>query len=138
MRILPRNRSRKTAISLVSLFPFLFFTVTAPMALAQSDWPTWPPKKPVPAPAPAEPMKETIAEEPVREGAPAAVVPPAPAAAAPAPATPAADGAGAAAGKSTTAGVSSGTLGWAAAIIGAGVLIGVAAGGGGSSTSGHP
>ena len=133
MRILTRNRSRKTAISLVSLFAFLFFTVTAPIALAQSDWPTWPPKKPVPAPAPAEPKKDTIAEEPVKEGAPAA--------AAPAPATPAAEAAaraGAAAGKSTTAGVSSGTLGWAAAIIGAGVLIGVAAGGGGSSTSGHP
>ena len=133
MRILTRNRSRKTAISLVSLFAFLSFTVTAPIALAQSDWPTWPPKKPVPAPAPAEPKKDTIAEEPVKEGAPAA--------AAPAPATPAAEAAaraGAAAGKSTTAGISSGTLGWAAAIIGAGVLIGVAAGGGGSSTSGHP
>lgn len=140
MRILTRNRTRKTAISLASLFAFLFFTVTAPAALAQSDWPTWPPKKPVPAPAPAEPKKDTIAEEPVKEGAPAAVTPPSPAAATPAPATPAAEAAaraGAAAGKSTTAGVSSGTLGWAAAIIGAGVLIGVAAGGGGGSSSNH-
>lgn len=140
MRILTRNRTRKTAISLASLFAFLFFTVTAPAALAQSDWPTWPPKKPVPAPAPAEPKKDTIAEEPVKEGAPAAVTPPSPAAAAPAPAAPAAEAAaraGAAAGKSTTAGVSSGTLGWAAAIIGAGVLIGVAAGGGGGSSSNH-
>ncbi len=115
-----------------SLIAFLLFVCTAPFALAQSDWPTWPPKT---ESAPAKAPQRTITEEPVKEGVPAS-----PAPEAPPPATPSADAAaraGSAAGKRATAGVSSGTLGWAAAIIGAGVLIGVAAGGGGGSTSNH-
>lgn len=132
---LTRNRFRKSVVGLGSLFAFLLFVGTAPFALAADKWPTWPPKKE--APAPTESPKGTITEEPVKEGAPSEAKP---AAAAPAPAAPAAEAAakaGAAAGKSASAGISSGTLGWAAAIIGAGVLIGVAAGGGGGSTSNH-
>jgi len=120
---LTRNRFRKSVVGLASLSAFLLFVGTTPFALAASDWPTWPPKKA--DQAPAESPKGTITEEPVEEGVPAAE---------------AATKAGAAAGKSASAGISSGTLGWAAAIIGAGVLIGVAAsggGGGGGSTSNH-
>lgn len=130
MRILTRDRFRRSAFVLASLFAFLLSVGTAPLALAADKWPTWPPKKV--APAPTESPKGTITEEPVQEGAPAAP--------APAPAAPAAEAAakaGEAAGKSASAGISKGTLGWAAAIIGAGVLIGVAAGGGGGSTSNH-
>lgn len=136
MRVLTRNRLRKCVVGSVSFLAFLLFVGTAPFAFAAEGWPTWPPKKTIPAPA--ESPKGTITEEPVKEGAPSEAKP---AAAAPAPAAPAAAAAakaGAAAGKSASAGISSGTLGWAAAIIGAGVLIGVAAGGGGGgSTSNH-
>lgn len=135
MRILTRDLFRRSAFVLASLFAFLLSVGTAPFALAAEKWPTWPPKKE--APAPAESPEGTITEEPVQEGVPAAS---APAPAAPAPAAPAAEAAakaGEAAGKSASAGISKGTLGWAAAIIGAGVLIGVAAGGGGGSTSNH-
>lgn len=132
MKILTRNRGRMRLVGSASLVAFLLFVGAAPFAVAASDWPTWPPKKTVPPPATAP--TEKITEQPVTEGAPAPLsTPPA------APATGAAAKAGAAAGKSASAGISSGTLGWAAAIIGAGVLIGVAAGGGGGggSTSNH-
>ncbi|GAB4369565.1 MAG: hypothetical protein Kow00128_15890 [Deltaproteobacteria bacterium] len=133
MGILTGNRGRRRLVGSTSLVVFLLFVGTAPFAVAAGDWPTWPPKKTVPPPATAPADK--INEKPVTEGAPAV-----PAAEVPPPAAPAAGAAvkaGAAAGKSASAGISSGTLGWAAAIVGAGVLIGVAAGGGGGSTSNH-
>lgn len=125
MTRMTRARFRTRAIGLASLFAFLLLVGSSPFALAASDWPTWPPKKT--DQTTTESPAGTIGEESVKEGVPAA-----------APAAEAASKAGAAAGKSTFAGISSGTLGWAAAIVGAGVLIGVAAGsGGGGSTSNH-
>lgn len=131
MNHLTRNRFRKSVVGLGSLFAFLLFVGTAPFAFAADTWPTWPPKKE--APVPTESPKGTITEQPVQGGAPSETKP---AVAAPVPAASAAAAAGEAAGKSAAAGISKGTLGWIAAIVGAGVLIGVAAGGGGS-TSNH-
>ena len=125
MQALTRNRFRKNIVGLASLLSFLLFVGTAPLALAADDWPTWPPKRTTPAPE--ESPKGTISEEPVQGGVPASP--------APTPAADAAAKAGKTAGKSASAGISKGTMGWAAAIIGAGVLIGVAAGGGGGGSS---
>jgi len=129
MKKSPRYRLRNPVAGTASLFAFLLFVCSSPFAFAQSEWPTWPLKEKTPAPA--ESPKGKITEEPLEEGAPAE--PPSAT-----PETEAAAKAGEVSGKRAKAGISSGTLGWAAAIIGAGVVIGVAAGGGGGgSTSNH-
>jgi len=126
---LNRNRSRKSVLFLSILLSFLFQIGMAPAAHSAGEWPAWPKKT---TPAPANSPEQAITETPVKEGAPSETK-----AAPAAPMSDAAANAGKAAGKSASAGISSGTLGWAAAIIGTGVLIGVAAGSGGGSTSNH-
>lgn len=120
MEVLARDRFRRSAIGLVTIVAFLFVG-TAPYALAASAWPTWPPKKE--APAAETPAKPPVPGEPAKEEAAAE--------------------AGRTAGKSAFAGISAGTIGWAALIVGAGVGIAVAVGGGGggggsTTTSHHP
>lgn len=110
------NRSRSVARSIVAILcAVCFLTMSLGIvssAAAAEDWPVWPKKsaepgvEPKPAPAPATAPEVTGAAKAGDEG-----------------------------GKRAAAGLSSGTIGWIAVGAAAVIAIGVAAGGGGSSSN---
>lgn len=108
------RRFRKPFVAAATCAAFL--SLQGPIGTARAaEWPTWPRPRPA-APSPESP-KPAPAPDTARPG------------------TDAAAKAGEAAGKKTAAGISAGTIGWAALITAGVVGIAVAVGGGGSSSN---